>query len=490
MITIILTKELRAILQSPKFVATFAVYCVLILLSTLIGIREYKAAVSQYEMAKVLNIEEASGKRSWNQVVNRVYRQPDPMQIFVSGVHFDIGRFAPVNTTSRPSLTSSHYSEEPIYAVFRFVDFSFIVLVVLSLMAIVFTYDAISGEREQGTLKLIFSNGVSKSSYLIAKAIGTLIALVVPLLIPILVSLLMVQLSSVVLDSEQWMRLGIMFSASLLYFVCFICLGLLVSALTRQANVSFLVLLLVWIVTVLVVPRLSILVANQVVPVPTVAEVESIRDGYSKEQWATESRSMQSRWTSRMAELNGYPAEQREQERQAREWAWMEQDDSSRTAVTSRIEEYTRNLYQDMNNRRARQASAALMMSRLSPASSYQLAAMATSGTDPEMKLRYESELDSYRERYAAFVDEQRRISGQASGERITFSMGGGGAFNVSQTMSQAELDVSSIPVFTYQDADFKEVINKVIPDFLVMIVVASLSFLGAFFAFVRYDVR
>ncbi len=490
MISIILTKELRAILQSPKFVATFAVYCVLILLSTFIGIREYKAAVSQYEMAKVLNIEEASGKRSWNQVVNRVYREPDPMQIFVSGVHFDIGRFAPVNTTSRPSLTSSHYSEEPIYAVFRFVDFSFIVLVVLSLMAIVFTYDAISGEREQGTLKLIFSNGVSKSSYLLAKAIGTLIALVVPLLIPILVSLLMVQLSQVVFSSEQWMRLGIMFGASLLYFVCFICLGLFVSALTRHANVSFLVLLLVWIVTVLVVPRLSILVANQVIPVPTVAEVESIRDGFSKEQWAAESRSIQTRWTNRMAELNVFTGEQREQERQAREWAWMEQDDSSRTAVTSRIEEYTRNLYQDVNNRRARQARMALMMSRLSPASSFQLAAMSASGTDPEMKLRYESELDSYRERYASFVDEQRRLSGQSSGERIMFSMGGGGAFNVSQSMNQAELDVTSIPIFTYQDVNVNEVVNKVVPDFLVMIVVASLSFLGAFYAFIRYDVR
>lgn len=490
MVNIILFKELRAILQSPKFVATFAVYCVLILLSTFIGIREYKSAVSQYEMAKSLNIEEASGKRTWNQVVNRVYREPDPMQIFVSGVHFDVGRFAAVTATTRPSLTSSHYSEEPIYAVFRFVDFAFIVLVVLSLMAIVFTYDAISGEREQGTLKLIFSNGVSKSSYLLAKAIGTLLALVVPLLIPILLSLLMVQLSGVVLTGEHWMRLAILFGASLLYFVSFICVGLFVSSVTRHANVSFLVLLMVWIVSVLVVPRLSILVANQIVPVPTVAEIESIRDGYSKEQWSAESQSLQARWSNRMAELNQYPDEQREQERQAREWRWMEQDDSSRTAVNNRIDEYTRNLYQDVNNRRMRQARMAMMMSRFSPASSYQLAAMASAGTDPDMKQRYESEMDSYRERYAAFLDEQRRQTGQSSAERVTFSMGGGAGFNVSQSMNQAELDVASIPVFTYEDFGTREVVNRVFPDFLVMMFVSAMTFLGAFYAFVRYDVR
>src|SRR5690606_26100235 len=141
---------------------------------------------------------------------------------------------------------------------------------------------------------------------------------------------------------EHWMRLAILFGASLLHFVSFICVGLFVSSVTRHANVSFLVLLMVWIVSVLVVPRLSILVANQIVPVPTVAEIESIRDGYSKEQWSAESQSLQARWSNRMAELNQYPDEQREQERQAREWRWMEQDDSSRTAVNNRIEEYTR----------------------------------------------------------------------------------------------------------------------------------------------------
>jgi ABC-type transport system involved in multi-copper enzyme maturation permease subunit len=490
MISIILTKELRAILQSPKFVATFTVYSVLIILGTFIGIREYKAAVSQYEMAKSLNIEEASGKRNWNDVVNRVYREPDPLQIYVSGVHFDVGRFAAVNATARPSLTSSHYSEEPIYAVFRFVDFSFIVLVVLSLMAILFTYDAISGEREQGTLKLIFSNGVPKSSYLLAKALGTLLALVVPLLIPILVSLLMLQLSGVLLSGDQWVRMAIMFGASLLYFVCFISIGLLVSALTRQANVSFLVLLMVWIVVVLIVPRLSILVANQIVTVPTVAEVESIRDGFSKEQWAAESQLIQTRWTNRMSELNGFPPEQREEERQSREWAWMEQDDSSRAAVTSRIEEYTRNLYQDVNNRRARQASTALLMSRLSPASSYQLAAMAAAGTDPEMKMRYESELDSYRERYASFVGEQGKNSGLGIPTRFMIGVGGTTSFNLNAAMNQNELEVSSIPIFSYRDSDVNTLVNKVMPDFLVMIIVASLAFLGAFFAFVRYDVR
>ena len=45
MLSTLVIKELKAILLSPKFAATFAVASVLILLSVFIGIREYRAAV-------------------------------------------------------------------------------------------------------------------------------------------------------------------------------------------------------------------------------------------------------------------------------------------------------------------------------------------------------------------------------------------------------------------------------------------------------------
>jgi hypothetical protein len=141
-----------------------------------------------------------------------------------------------------------------------------------------------------------------------------------------------------------------------------------------------------------------------------------------------------------------------------------------------------------MNNRRAVQTRTALLMSRLSPASSYQLAAMSTAGTDPEVKSRYESELDSYRERFSAFVDEQQ--AGSGAGERIMIRAGSGGTFNLTQSAEQAQLDPSLLPVFTYQGVDVKQVINTILPDVLLMIIVSALSFFGAFVAFTRYDVR
>ncbi|MCB0305285.1 MAG: hypothetical protein KDI38_16090, partial [Calditrichaeota bacterium] len=85
MLSLLIQKELKSIIASPKFVGTFGTCAVLILLSVFIGIQEYRASMTQYETARQLNDQEMAESSSWSALHTRVYRQPDPMQIFVSG---------------------------------------------------------------------------------------------------------------------------------------------------------------------------------------------------------------------------------------------------------------------------------------------------------------------------------------------------------------------------------------------------------------------
>jgi len=148
MLSTLINKELRAILLSPKFTATFAVCSILLLLSVFTGVREYKAAVSQYESSVQLNETQLQEQSSWAQVNDRAHRKPDPMQIFVSGLNYDIGRWSHIIRNESIQLRHSVYTDDPIFALFRFIDFGFIVLFVLSLFAILFTYDSVNGERD------------------------------------------------------------------------------------------------------------------------------------------------------------------------------------------------------------------------------------------------------------------------------------------------------------------------------------------------------
>ena len=56
MLSTLINKELKSIIQSPKFVGSFAVCSVLILLSVYIGIVEYRTAVAQHEAAGNLSM--------------------------------------------------------------------------------------------------------------------------------------------------------------------------------------------------------------------------------------------------------------------------------------------------------------------------------------------------------------------------------------------------------------------------------------------------
>ena len=299
MLSILIQKELKAMLLSPKFVATFAMCALLILLSVFIGIQEYRAAVRQHEAAMQLTEQTLRTQATWMGLSTSAYRHPDPVQIFITGVTNDIGRLSNISQFSGVKLTNSAYSDDPIFALFRAMDFAFIVTVVLSLFAILFTYDAINGEREGGTLQLTFANPVPRATFVLAKLIGSWLGLVIPLLIPILLGVLLVLLYAVPMTAEHWARLLAFFGMSLLFFTFFIAFGVLVSSLTRRSSVSFLISLVAWVTFVLIIPRLGVMAAGQITPVPTVAEVEAQRDAFAKDQWDKHMQDLESKWKMR-----------------------------------------------------------------------------------------------------------------------------------------------------------------------------------------------
>ena len=234
MLRTLILKELRAILASPKFAATFGVCSVLMLLSVFIGIREYRTAASQYGEALELTAQNLRTQPSWMGLTTTTYRAPDPMQIFVPGVNNDVGRLSGINGFEDVKLKNSTYADDPIFALFRSIDFSFIVQVVLSLFAILFTYDAINGEREGGTLQLTFSNPVPRSTYILAKLAGSWLSLAVPLLVPVLLGVLLVMLYGIPFAAGDWARLGLFLLVSFLFFSFFIALGVFISTLTQR----------------------------------------------------------------------------------------------------------------------------------------------------------------------------------------------------------------------------------------------------------------
>ena len=149
------------------------------------------------------------------------------------------------------------------------VDWGFIVGYVLSLIALLFTFDSISGERERGTLRLILANPMPRHIVLIGKFLGALLSIFIPFTLAVLINLLVVSASGDVhLAAEAWGRLSIIFILALLYSSLFIALGLLVSARVQQSAVSLVILLLTWVTFVVFTPNTLASIASGFSPAP------------------------------------------------------------------------------------------------------------------------------------------------------------------------------------------------------------------------------
>ena len=81
--------------------------------------------------------------------------KPQPLMT-TNGISNDIGRNIRMKSRGELHPQNSRYSDEPIFAIFRFMDLEFIFGTILSLFAILFAYDSINGEKLRGTLKLCF----------------------------------------------------------------------------------------------------------------------------------------------------------------------------------------------------------------------------------------------------------------------------------------------------------------------------------------------
>jgi ABC-type transport system involved in multi-copper enzyme maturation permease subunit len=475
MLKILLEKELRDIVYSTKFAITFGAAAALLLLSFYVGIRNYQESIKEFEAAKTTNASNVASLTDWRSVQHRVFRKPQPLQVLVNGVTNDVGRTTDMRASGELNLINSRFSADPLFAVFRFLDLNFVVIIVFSLFAILFGYDAINGEKEAGTLKLVFANKVSRASFILSKLLGSILALGVPLLIPLLIGCLMLVGFGIPLSGAEWVRLFLIAGAGLLCFGVFLTLSIMISSLVTRSSVSFLLSLVVWIFSVLIVPKGSVVLAAQVIDVPSLDAIESQKRKFSADQMQRRIQAMQNFFNTRsvgadtsfVTTMGAF------------------QDSLTKVYEKERQEFYGR-LNEDWRNKKDWQERWAFGFSRVSPTAVFQIAAMNLAGTDVEMKFRYQAELNRYQEGYAKFMT--AKTGSTADMMRVIIR-------RYSTNQSEAEekpkpLNPVEIPDFIEQPRDLGATVTASLLDGGLLVILNALFFGGAFFAFLKFDLR
>ena len=484
MFTLIVRKELQDLACSVRFAVTFGLVSLLVLLAFYLGAQHHLESRDRYQAALAESQRQLEGQNDWSGVEPAIFLPPRPLAALVAGVDNDIGRTVDVG---RGGLRAegSRYGEEPLLALWRFLDLEFVFQVVLSLFAILFAFDAVSGEKERGTLRLALSSAVPRDTYILGKLTGTLLGLIVPLLVPMLMGCLLLGAMGVEMSADDWLRLALVLAAGLLFVGAVIALSILVSACTHRSSTSFLILLVLWIGAVLILPRASVLVAARAVDVPSADEAMSQRARLSRQLWREDRRAIQSFMDQRMTGLEGNgdaaeaSAEQIAQVRrlQAEINEFLDQRHEERkrriALLDARLEEESRNL-------RQRQQDLAFGLARLSPAAALSLASTSLAGTSLALPRHFLEQARAYREVFDRFRKSKGSVSG---GIRVMVRAAG-------EQPEETAIDPSEMPVFEYRPPPVASLLREAVFDLGLLALYNLLFFAGAFVAFLRYDVR
>jgi hypothetical protein len=179
---------------------------------------------------------------------------------------------------------------------------------------------------------------------------------------------------------------------------------------------------------------------------------------------------------------------EREAYRDDHEWEWLEQDDKDRKQMQKDINAFTQQLQEEARNRKAEQQRLAFTLSRFSPASAYQLAALNLAGTDAGLKTRYEDAMQNYRTAFNKYADQKQKASGGAGGFRIEINSNTG--IKIGNDRDKGALDLSDMPKFTSPEHTYAAALAPTLVDFGLLGLFTLAAFAGAFVRFLRYDVR
>ena len=260
--------EILTNLMTFRFFAA-VIACVALVLATTIALTDnYERRLASYNAALQAHHQKNFSAQTYSGFSPRLERPPNPLSLFNQGLDKRAANSILIRRDKVPSLWDDNYHsagfDNPFRHLLATIDIVSIFQILLSLLALVFAYDAIAGEREDGTLRLILVNPVGRGLFVLAKYLGAMLCLILPILMSFLLALLLqLQSPAIHYSPGDFLRIGGMFLTTIVYVSTFYLIGLLISSMSRHTGTSLIVSLFIWVVLMLICPNVSLFLVNR-----------------------------------------------------------------------------------------------------------------------------------------------------------------------------------------------------------------------------------
>ncbi len=503
MFLVLLKREILAHLITFRFVVAVITCLLLVVITTLIRIDDYEKRLAGYNTARNANREELLSTRTYSLLMPKVDRPPNPLSIFNAGMDNRLGNTLRIYYTNVPVLwdAQTHSSGNIFIDHFYRIDLIFIFQFVLSLLALLFAYDAIAGERETGTMRLTMSHSVRRGSILTAKYLGAMTCLILPLIMSFIIALIwIVSIGSIVFSGEDFLRIAGILLTSIIYLSAIYLVGLFISTSVHRTATALMISLFVWVVLVLVYPSLSVSVVDQLIK-PQGSRIDSSYDAMRQIRLAVNKEEVEylnndqiegesdrfnldgaltrglhvgigNKRTLMRIDFKGY------------DWQHISSESEKFIPHAIRYHQFLTPLCLDaaekmglirlptLEQLRFRRARIARNLLRLSPAAMYNLATQAWAGTDLYGVEDFFQTARQYRRTLVNYFYDKDAFS-----SRQWFAS------------DKGAIDLDDLPRFVYQRADLWTNASRALPDLQLLLLLNVALFLLTFAIFVRQEI-
>lgn len=273
MLKTVLKRELLHNLYSLRFLVSLALLIGVFVAGSFSYIKAYALKLDKYRETQAQFLDKMklqAGENATELAVNqRIYTLRPRDNAFIADAK---EKYLPNAVTFSAwnvfSFENKSGSANPFLKKYDELNWSFIAALIASFVALMFTFDAVAGEKENKTLALSLSNPVSRGTLLLGKYLSAVLSVTAIILTGVLVSLLVILLQgrtglTPALAGEV---AGFLVVAGLLS-ATFSALGLFSSVVAPNSNVSLLLSLSFWLAFAVVVPNSSTFIAKNLYPI-------------------------------------------------------------------------------------------------------------------------------------------------------------------------------------------------------------------------------
>jgi ABC-type transport system involved in multi-copper enzyme maturation permease subunit len=264
--------EIQQFLYGLRFPIALAIVLIMFVASSLTYIGEYKEVARKYheQTANQETLLREQASNATDVATNDRSYQLSPRG---SGFISDCGELNMPNTLVYNAYYHIEFDTEasknnPFIMPSSRINWAFVILVLFSFLAIIFSFDAISGEKEQRTLTLCLSNPVRRSHILASKFIAINTLLITFAVTGMLLALVILMLAPTVqITVETFLEIGLFFLFGVFFIGSMTAIGMFSSVISRSSSISLLLSVSLWLIFMIAAPSFAQTVGMNFYPV-------------------------------------------------------------------------------------------------------------------------------------------------------------------------------------------------------------------------------